>query len=793
MSSDLPNGGYILTKGSTYLLDGFDFDEEPNGGVLESARLPSTHGMAGLPEGFLPDGNPTSSDLPDGVEAEDQGDVTGSISGMFKEGARLVDLNWLESAVQDFKRLPEQTVDTVIPELEEAWGVNRRTDGIQIIPNVDYPKVVTNMKNLPGDQLKEVVAHAMRRSACGEPIAEVVQEARDRAGEAFSKIERALEATRDEHGLVGNVYIRASVFPGLLNGRWAEILKKKCASAQYILVAKGSKEASVDRLMGKQVVTEIPWKEAIEHYTPYLNATGRKVASGDPREVLKRAFTTQSKTGFKGREASFPKSTHPMDKETLVSAEAKLAAYTPVFTDIPNPVREAQVRDRARVMRQVARWVVGKLLSTEDGKKLASSQAFPQDILDTAASLIVASGRAPVYSGIGVEAKLIVKEGRDASWTKLQQDELQVRANLRVRDKISRWVQAGLLTKEVGQKFMSSTASPKEILDSAVTMVASETQNLIPEAQIGTYEGPGVGTHFAFHGSRDTSRDMKALEQVKARNNQQVRDRISKLAHEGLLTPEVAEGILKSGASAENMLVQATEVLHGTGKQAAVIKTEFLQSLSDSSTMDAHMADPGVPVQARKEASGENLIEARKLLRWAGQKLSEGSAGRDFDDLLRARFSPVLLKNASGPLETLRKEHEGLAGHLYVDASAYASEVGIEGCDRGALKHRANSIKMVLAMSRCASCVNNSQGTCQKYGKVLMDKEDLKDIHGGYQQEVIRLTDSGDAEATASLFQPGYDAREYDLQNGSLEGITYDSTPCTEDIGDILFDGLVLP
>ena len=35
MSSKMPNGGFSLTNGSNYMLDGFHFDTEYNDGVID--------------------------------------------------------------------------------------------------------------------------------------------------------------------------------------------------------------------------------------------------------------------------------------------------------------------------------------------------------------------------------------------------------------------------------------------------------------------------------------------------------------------------------------------------------------------------------------------------------------------------------------------------------------------------------------------------------------------------------------------------------------------------------------
>ena len=99
--SNLPNGGYTLTHGSNYMLDGFQFDTEYNGGVYEKARLPETKGLSALPSGMIPSENPLSSDLPNGVEV----DVDLNLSEFTKDASQqlipLVDHSWLASQAEE--------------------------------------------------------------------------------------------------------------------------------------------------------------------------------------------------------------------------------------------------------------------------------------------------------------------------------------------------------------------------------------------------------------------------------------------------------------------------------------------------------------------------------------------------------------------------------------------------------------------------------------------------------------------------------------------------------------------
>jgi len=182
-SSQMPDGGLTPTLGSNYMMDGFDFDSEYGDGPDAARKDPtlprSSRGLAGLPDGLMGNDEPEEEFDFRMVEGGDEHGL-GDLSEMFKEATPLMDLAWLEGAEQDPDRLPEsinqieptlsdlyQTEFADVPgtgtvnELEQAWGVNRRTDGQNIVPNVSYPRPVTGPTSaLPQDLHRAVVADA---------------------------------------------------------------------------------------------------------------------------------------------------------------------------------------------------------------------------------------------------------------------------------------------------------------------------------------------------------------------------------------------------------------------------------------------------------------------------------------------------------------------------------------------------------------------------------------------------------------------------------------------------------
>jgi len=638
--SQMPDGGYNPQLGSNYMLDGFEFDSPYGEGVDEARKDPdpdlprSQAGLSTLPDGFM--GVEASGEEFDFsmVEGGDERGL-GNLGEMVRQAAPLMDLSWLEGAEQDPDRLPEavnpveydlndlyQTTVSDVPdtgmrsELEQAWGVDSRTNGQTIVPNVEYEPAPRGPESmLPGDQLRTILAHAMRKSAFGESLDNVVRDVSTFLGEGLNhinataagrKFAAGMRTVRAEHGVVGQVYVRDSAFPGLLTGKWDAAIKRRCASARYWLTTPGSKLAAYDRYLGMQVVTEIPWREALAHYRPRLEASGKKVASeGDPKRALLAALRAQAPSAKK--ESSLP--VQPMG-ETVASD----AAWA-IFASAPAPERQVVRKDaeahvlatkKARI--QLGRWVKATLISLDEAKALAKKHADPHALVKAGAELV-----------------------------------------------------------------SQRTASQKEYAGSAF----------------------------------------------------------------------VANQPTKKAAETPEML------------------------------------------------GWSNSLEVRKLLRWASLQMNEGAAGKDLDYLLGARFSGVLMKQASEPLVQLRKKHEGLAGHLYVDASAYASPSGTAGCEKGALVHRANALKAVLGMDRCGSCASNVDDHCQKYNKSIVASAPVRNAEK-YQRDMIRLANGNDAEQTASYFAPSYDEGEFDLQNDSLDNFDYADAPSTEVLGEVLFEGLIL-
>lgn len=707
--SGLPDGGYVPTYGSNLMLDAFEFDSEYGEGPARARKDPdpdlprSQNGLAALPDGFT--GTDSDDDLEYTLlEAGDEGGV-GDLSSLVKSASSgLVDLSWLEAAEQDPNRLPENPTEKMLGELVDAWGANRRTDGIRLMPNIEYAEPEpSHTAGLPGDprpakaimpprqKFRDIVAHAMRLSALGASLDRISVEVAALAGPSIRepKLASALRAVRAEHGAVGAVYLRDSAFPGLLTGKWDAAIKKRCASARYWLTTPGSKLSAYDRYLGKQVVTSVPWAEALDHYRPMLEAAGKRVASVDrggvtPVEGAKIALLSAlaAESIRSRKEANFP--VQPATDEMSLREARKL------FAETPSQVRSVVQKDatlslKRKVEAQFAAWQKAGVLSNEDARKILSHKADPRDHLRAGAAIIATSKKQTRYEGQGVGVTEPERVNtRDASWASAQEAAL-VKAELdRAKSAVLALVKAGSLSQSDADAILASGSEPKEMVRLASLKVA--------RVEGRKYEGQVFVTN------------------------------------------------------------QAT-------KRASV-----------------EVDNTPTPV--------------KKVLRWASVQMNEGMAGNDLDHLLRAKFAEDVLKQASEPLVQLRQKHEGLAGHVYVDASVYASPRGVTGCEQGALVHRANQIKALLQMERCGSCAANVEGSCQKYAKKLVTAAPVPNP-ARYQRETIRLANGTDADQVQAMFN-AYDPGEFDLQNDNLDTLEYDDSPAPSYLNDVIFGGFDL-
>ena len=725
--SHLPDGGFVPTTGFNYGLDGFDFDTDYGAGVEDGAALPEAYGLAELPEGIM------SEEPVDEKDAESKpnnytgpavqvGVRTGPLHkhmadpwGVLKSGqvmdegenaqlgkkSALADLDWLDPTLgQDEDRLPVNPVDKAQAALQEAW-MDTRTNGLELIPNKNkeierYQAEVRDpgqVSGLPGtDTIKAAMMRAMRRSACGYPLEGLLKEAAETIGVADPTARALANLIVDEHALAGNVFVRASAFPSMHNGKWDTLLKKKCGSAAYILANPNTKMAAFENYLGKKVVTEIPWDDALEVYAPRLKAAGFKTGSSDARSTLKAFFEKKRGSSSSSRTAFV---THKTPSETVTLSEAK--------------------------------------------EKFAQSESEQAHI-----------------SGETLEDVLLNRS----------------------RKHVLALVQRGVLSKGAAKKIINSGLSPNEMIREAASVLKAKTAE---------YQTSGIHTkdkatlkQVENDWVRTVSADLKKSKLDQARNH------VKSLADKGYITQKQASKLLQSNRNAGELVSAVSHVVSLNASNKGQIKATEVKGY-DGAVYKQHISENLV--------SKTSSVDVRKMLKWSRVQMTEGVLGKDFDDLIKARFAKTLVEAAGHELIQIREKHEGLSGQVYVDTEAYASPEGTKGCEKGASRHRANGIKFALCMPRCSTCkfanaLPDGTSVCQKYNKILVDEAPVEDAKQ-YQAEAIRLAGASDAEITASLFA-NYDPSEFSLSNDSMTGFDFNNAPTHEELSGVFFGGITL-
>lgn len=686
--SNLPNGGYTLTHGSNYMLDGFQFDTEYNGGVKEKARLPEAKGLAALPQGMIPPDGASASDIPDGVEA----DLHLDLSDMTRSAAQdipVVDHSWLAqepepnlSGMRSLEDVLDQFSrgETGNPEanklkvLQEAWG-EESTNGLKIIPNNqrEHAPYVNpyheHQSQLPADEYRKEREKVLRELSYGGSLTKPLD---------------LYKNASSEYGLLGKVYIKEAHFPHLFSGKWDEVIRKRCASAMYIIPKK--KGCAFDRFLGMEVVDSpknIPWGRVAAQVLPKLEACGVIIPSeGSAKERVRKAYISLiegDNSTPAPAESWFPIQMDASEGITLGDAKRSLEASEVVEETIISQ-EEIQRDKKARRLERIAQELIrGGFLSEEQVEDVAQDNS--KNIQSRIARLYDLAAR-PVenQSYQGEQTAHIMNKRENLPTGKV--DSKKVAAGKKIAEDLDRYVRQGII-------------------------------------------------------------QVDDLEAIKG---------LSKRARWEALYNLTLKGAQAKVSSYKGQVFEA--------------HTQKTASLPDKSAHE---------------------VQGDKIGTWLRQKMTEGSLGDELDGLLSLRYDAPVREAHSERIASLREAHEGVSGHAYVDAESYLTQ-GMEGCDKGALIHRANQIPTLMKTARCGSCVFNQGGVCQKYNKpIVASAQEVIPNLEEYRAENIRLANGTDADRTAALFVNNYDPTEFGLAQEA--NISLKDTPSNEQLGEVLFGG----
>ena len=705
----LPSDLLTPSLGSNYGMDGYP-DMEYNMGVLDAVVNPEYHEAPALPSGIR-------------MTAAAELDVQDIL-----DGQPLADLDWLDpSQMQDEDRLPENPVDLGIPELIEAWGVNRRTDGTHLtahhrdLTRARYEQSLEGQgesKRVNARTMEKVITHAMRRSIEGQHIDRVVREAAESLGTEFKRIVPHLRAVKADHGLAGNVFIRASAYPGWGAGKGKVHAKKHAKQARYLIVSERDMEQATwiqngrCAYTGKVAVTQVPWKQALAFYAPRLEATGRKVASGDPKAALRAAFlTNQVQRVAHGEHLPVYKAAG----DDLTAAEARLAVDQADTTRKVVEVTEAHVRQR------LAAWRQAHMLDDMQVRSIIDSAASPNDKLAAAVEMVTAT-RHGSFTGA-------VNRGEDAA----QERQERTLAAKRERRQAHSERLAALSEQRRQEDIKARVATVIKHIErgargSYLRKIIAKT---IPQEYAATASSMLLPTLKKTGALRDSVAKVASYDGPTFEAAQPERESVTLTAHEKSLVKAASAGDTSVGVIRNTLQTIRRAMSEGmAGKDlSGFINLRFTERVLTASS------DLIAEVRGRHEgASGHLYVDAE------------------------AYASPT----GSGGCEKAASKHRA---------------------------NQVPSVAAMPRCGSCTKARALEDGTmkCGVYNKALLEDTTGAEIDQ-IRAANIKGADMNDAEVTASMFAPTYDPSEFNLHNANLEGI---STPLpeTEKLSEILFGG----
>ncbi len=383
----LPADLFTSTLGSNYGMDGYP-DMEYGMGVLDAVLDQDAQDAPALPSG-VQRGAAAEMDLGEMMQEES-----------------LADLNWLDPTnAPDPDRLPHQPDS--IPELVDAWGVHRRTDGVHTAHQIDLAHARASeeapKRKASARTIEKVVTHAMRRSVEGQHIGRIVREAAESMGEEMERVVPLLRRVAADHGLAGNVFVRASAYPGWGTGKWKDHVKRHAKQARYIIVSSEDLTQATwiqngrCAYTGKVAVSTVPWNQAHSHYAPRLNATGRKVASGDPSEVLRAAFLSQPRK-VEADAGYLPTHETPDQRVSHSDARRQFAEHRDERV-VYNEVERSLQRRKKKATRYLATLGRRGLLSEESHRSILGSSLNPEEMVRRALRQASVSAPSETYKG----------------------------------------------------------------------------------------------------------------------------------------------------------------------------------------------------------------------------------------------------------------------------------------------------------------------------------------------------------------------------------------------------------
>lgn len=568
------------------------------------------------------------------VEFEEHIDARQVLGARDEGRIPLVDLGWLDAGPGPNPLDLKQGVPPLDgqDELVRIWIEDRpQFGGAWLVPGREKAAQDRSPAAMRPADLHAALSAASRRVHAGQPLDKVLVRLEAEVG---SRVARAAEPMlRDDAGLAGRVFIREASFPGLRAGRWDSRLRVMARSARYLL---SSQPADGWRKFGLEVVSEVPWAEALRIYGPHLRSRGVLAAAGTPKEVLRRSLATEQAVQAVSRRV--PGRDPSKDRQA-----PRIAA--------PEMTPEQAERAGAEKMgAMTARMMVRKgLLSREKADELIAAKKLAHEVHAEVAKAAARPDPVGSYEGDGSRYGFELQARRGHG---LRRDSAGVAprnlAPLKLRKRVAKLLLRGVLTPADARRALG-------ILEPAAA-----------------YKGDGVNFDPRQQAARDLSlpafpdgRDLQASLKRRARQVaaqpvdqtfSKLRKRVAQMLVRGELDPERARRILDAGPAGWHKLAQylaAPGPLPRVGPPQSAVHAYAGSLHKAAPTYRGFQVQAPTAAQAALErvaaGGGFTPVEVGSYLRWIRQARERGLAGAVLDREAQIRFSENL-RAAAAPL-----------------------------------------------------------------------------------------------------------------------------------------------
>ena len=288
------------------------------------------------------------------------------------ESANLSDLDWLEVDMEEhekFKRLPQQNLDA-IPDLEEQWKSLSDEDRYRLSPENRRPKHPNTPfwaeRDIANDITKEekasIVESFFRRhlqSGVDAKTALTLLKKNFDSHTLKAAQQQVREVLSDERGLLGNVYVDASLYPDCDQGQGQTEVRKNNKSAKFVIAkddCKGcvfNKQGTCARFQ-KDIVFEVNYDAQLwDYYESQAEALGldlSEVGDGLPeKEKIRKAHLANPKNQPEKLDSK-PVQRDPAEDITSEQAGDRLKSAEIKREIVGNVYRDRKVRDIGRRM-----------------------------------------------------------------------------------------------------------------------------------------------------------------------------------------------------------------------------------------------------------------------------------------------------------------------------------------------------------------------------------------------------------------------------------------------------------